>query len=285
MAHSHRAWVYQQNLSLGQKATLLALADHADAEGSCYPGQVRLAKMIGASQRSVRTYLAQLERMALIERRQRRRADGSRTSDGYQLLMPQAATLAAHEQPTGNADRTDRQVPLGTPEDLAGHELAVESTGEPEGTSTTTSTSTPEREAKDSTAAAPPSKYAPFLRIWDEERRELPAVTRFTNKRRKALDAVLKELGTEAEATFRDAARNVAHDEFWNKRRYGFDNLVPLKVVEKAEAWRSRGAAWSGADAGPTHRGAATNRRVPAGMARYAAVAPTDLLATEDGAL
>ena len=141
------------------------------------------------------------------------------------------------------------------------------------------------REAKDPTAAAPPSKFEPFLRIWDEERRALPAVTRLNPKRRKAIETVLKEFGTEAEATFRDAVRKVAQDKYWIRQMYGFDNLVPDKVLAKAEAWRSRPTAWTDAEAGLAYRGRDTSTRVPSGQPRYAAVTPTELLSTEDGAL
>lgn len=88
-------WVFGLELPHpGQKLTLLALANYADPEGICRPGQPRLAKDTSQGERTVRRHLAELEEAGLIERSRRIRQDGSRTSDEYHLKF-QPANLAA----------------------------------------------------------------------------------------------------------------------------------------------------------------------------------------------
>lgn len=83
----------------GRKAVLMALADRADEEWSCFPSQVLIAEETEQSVRSVREHLAGLEDSGLIARQSRRRRDGTRTSDRYQLAGPHGlpADLAAGE--------------------------------------------------------------------------------------------------------------------------------------------------------------------------------------------
>lgn len=125
-------WAYQQHLPMGCKATLVALANHADGDGVCYPGQVRLAQMIGCSERALRRYLQALEGAGMIERTQRRRADGSRTSDQYSLIGYQPASVAASRQPTGQSGQAYRPIWPPLPASVTGHEPSVEPSVEPQ---------------------------------------------------------------------------------------------------------------------------------------------------------
>ena len=58
-------------VSPGAKLVYAMLLRYAWQNDSCYPGQKRLAKDMGASERSVRTYLGELERQQFIEVRRR----------------------------------------------------------------------------------------------------------------------------------------------------------------------------------------------------------------------
>lgn len=87
------------------KAVMLVLADYADEDGSCFPGQARVAGETETSERTVRRVLAELETVGALHREPRYRTDGhgGRTSDriflhlewapGQQVLpdMPQPA--------------------------------------------------------------------------------------------------------------------------------------------------------------------------------------------------
>ncbi len=82
------SWAWEQELAEGEKLLLMAIADHADDEGVCWPGQAGLARKIGRTDRTVRTRLVKLEALGLIARKPRYNAEGHRTSDMITLLMP-----------------------------------------------------------------------------------------------------------------------------------------------------------------------------------------------------
>lgn len=220
-------WAWTVDLPMGPKATLVALANFADGDGVCYPGQVRLARMVGCGERSVRRYIDDLEAAGIIDRHQRRRADGSRTSDEYRLVgFLQPANLAGSTaEPTGQSDRTNRPICPGLPANLTGHEPSVEPSVEPPGTSLVIA-----------------EEFSAFKDAWNENRRGLPAVAKLTDARKARLRALLKQHGADALAVFIDATRAVAVNSFWTERQYGFDNLLAGdKVTGYAEQWRAGG--------------------------------------------
>jgi len=81
-------WAWKQPLGGNRKLVLLALAEHANDEGTCYPGQRTLAAKCGISERALQTHLAALEAAGFIERERRHRGDGTRKSDMYTLSLP-----------------------------------------------------------------------------------------------------------------------------------------------------------------------------------------------------
>ena len=85
-------WAYAQKVKpSGKKFVLVALANFADSEGRAYPGVNTLAIMTGQDERSVRRHLDDLEEAGLIESVERRRKDGSRTTNDVFLKAPQEA--------------------------------------------------------------------------------------------------------------------------------------------------------------------------------------------------
>nr|WP_051686600.1 helix-turn-helix domain-containing protein [Ochrobactrum sp. UNC390CL2Tsu3S39] len=86
-----------------EKAVLLILANYADGNGVCFPGQQSIAKQSACSDRSVRRVLDSLEERGIIRRIMRRRGDGTRTSDRIILVaFQQVANLAACEEQEDN---------------------------------------------------------------------------------------------------------------------------------------------------------------------------------------
>lgn len=80
------AWAWQvPDVTSTQRLTLIALADYADADWSCFPGQERLARQACVSRRQMVRVLAQLEERGLIARQARFRDDGKRSSDRFVL--------------------------------------------------------------------------------------------------------------------------------------------------------------------------------------------------------
>ena len=61
----------QKELSVGAKLAYAMLLKYAWGDQACYPGQLKLAEDMGAAERSVRTYLKELEAAGLLEIRQR----------------------------------------------------------------------------------------------------------------------------------------------------------------------------------------------------------------------
>lgn len=120
---SYRAlnWAWEADLPTSQKFVLVALADMADEHESCFPGQERLGRMIGATDRTVRAALVKLEESGLISRTQRRGADGMRTSDRYVLhtnrkILPVVESPEADDDLTGNLRQPHRKQIPGNPQ-------------------------------------------------------------------------------------------------------------------------------------------------------------------------
>lgn len=91
MSYKALGWAWEmRGLNSSEKFVLVALADLADEQNSCFPGQEYLAGMIGASVSTVRRSLKSLEKAGLIERSERRRSSGYRTSDRYYLRVTES---------------------------------------------------------------------------------------------------------------------------------------------------------------------------------------------------
>lgn len=124
-------WAFDQALKPDLKIVLLALADYADGDGVCWPGQKSIAAKAGMSERTVREKLLALEELGYIARRRRQNSDGYRSTDEYKLLPvnpaggptgenagPNRQTVAATEEPSepsvSNKQRATRQVQMPT---------------------------------------------------------------------------------------------------------------------------------------------------------------------------
>lgn len=135
-------WAYKQNVSTGAKFVLVTLANFADGNGVCFPGQQRLCSMTGQGERSVRRHLEQLELLGIITIQERRRADGSKTSNLYQLHTagekgptrtepPSSASGQDGRLTSGQKRQHYRPKTTGSPANLAGHEPPVNHQSEP----------------------------------------------------------------------------------------------------------------------------------------------------------
>ena len=61
----------KKDISVGAKLAYAMLLKYAWANDACFPGQITLAQDMGAAERSVRTYLNELETAELLEIKQR----------------------------------------------------------------------------------------------------------------------------------------------------------------------------------------------------------------------
>ena len=72
-------------LSHRARTVYMYLRDRADAEGKCWPGIKRIASDLHLSRRTVQRALADLESAGYIERTERYRGNGGRSSNLYAL--------------------------------------------------------------------------------------------------------------------------------------------------------------------------------------------------------
>lgn len=75
-----------KGLTTSEKLTLLMLANYADERLTCFPSQRTLSEDTGLSDKWLRQVLSSLESRGIIVRQERRRDDGSRSSDLIRLI-------------------------------------------------------------------------------------------------------------------------------------------------------------------------------------------------------
>jgi len=79
------AWAWRQQLSGPEKLVLMALADHADEDGICWPGNAHIARKCNLSQRSVQRHIKNLIDNGYMTAHRRYRETGGQTSNRYVL--------------------------------------------------------------------------------------------------------------------------------------------------------------------------------------------------------
>ncbi len=101
--------VWDRQLPATRKIVLLALADHADQNGICWPGQERLAEVTGLGIRTVRETLKDLESSGLIETNPKHGPTGQRLGTIYKVLARQELPVGQLEGPAKSAGQQARQ--------------------------------------------------------------------------------------------------------------------------------------------------------------------------------
>lgn len=100
-----------RGVTASEKLLLLALANYADEEMSCYPSQRRLAADTCLTPRTIWTLLNGLEKRGMISRKENTRRDGSRSSDSITLHFTGEVTEAI----SGGAEIISGGVPKSLP--------------------------------------------------------------------------------------------------------------------------------------------------------------------------
>ena len=78
--------VYQdRELSPRAKSVLIYLKDHANKQGTCWPGINTIAEGLSLSRSTVKRALNDLEKVGLVEKSSRWRENGSLTSNLYRI--------------------------------------------------------------------------------------------------------------------------------------------------------------------------------------------------------
>lgn len=94
------AW--DMDLPMGQKMLLLALCDHANDDGVCYPSQEKLAQKCSMGERTVISHIQWLERHGIVSR-ERRQNTQRRKSDLYQITLNNYTPEPANSAPANSA--------------------------------------------------------------------------------------------------------------------------------------------------------------------------------------
>lgn len=76
---------YNQELTHRAKVVYIYLKDHANKEGTCWPGIKTIAAGVSLSRSTVKRALDDLVKVGLVEKSSRWRDNGSLTSNFYQV--------------------------------------------------------------------------------------------------------------------------------------------------------------------------------------------------------
>lgn len=114
------AW--EIDLPTGQKMVLLALADRANDDGECWPGQESLARKCSLSERAVRENLRRLNEAGLIEIEERYDTDThARKTNVYHLVFGPENMKKPPADSAGGPPGSHRQFATEPPADSAGY--------------------------------------------------------------------------------------------------------------------------------------------------------------------
>lgn len=112
-----------KDISATEKLVLICAANYTDPQARCYPSQRKLAEDSGLTDRTVRAALASLREKGLIEVLERRRPDGSRSTDLITLKL-QAEAISGGvgkmlpgggENASGLMNQSSNQIEKNTP--------------------------------------------------------------------------------------------------------------------------------------------------------------------------
>jgi hypothetical protein len=93
-------WAWEQPVAkAANKLVLLALADHANGDGECWPSMKRIADRSDISARHVSRAINELVDLGLVEKANRRRHGGQYRGWDYRLLIQQTPAASGHGRP------------------------------------------------------------------------------------------------------------------------------------------------------------------------------------------
>lgn len=128
-------WAFQQRVgSVGLKATLVALANFADEDGTCFPGRDLVAEITDQSPRSVSRQINQLADLGVLSVERRSRDNGSRATNRYRLDL--SANLSCDRSAGQSANLSRLEPPVNhhlSPDGSASADVAADGSQETPG--------------------------------------------------------------------------------------------------------------------------------------------------------
>ena len=105
-------WAWEQpTSSSGQKLVLLALADHANDDGHCWPGMKRIADKCDMSARQVSTHVTNLEKAGILTTNRRMKDNNQYSTYDYQLNFASGSLLPVEADFQRNSTSGGQQKP------------------------------------------------------------------------------------------------------------------------------------------------------------------------------
>ena len=114
------AWAWQKVLPPGQKLVLLALADHSDEDGRCWPGLEHVAGKCDLSERQVRRNIDALARVGLLRKTTRFGDIRGRRTDMYVLNMGDADWAEKDDNMSGCSEPIKRTFEADQADNMSG---------------------------------------------------------------------------------------------------------------------------------------------------------------------
>ena len=239
------------------KFVLMALANYADGENYCYPGQTKIAEFCSLSRVTANRHLKSLEDNNYIRSQQYYRDDGGKRGKGYWLTLHNGKGLTedtvthvaeSYKGSSGELQEDVAEVYNPCSGELQGDVNEGYSNNHQERTVNRTVSKEPSIEPQlfeslQTTATAElldPLDPKTFFDIYNSMRGALSSVTAFNDTRRRKLKKLIKEHGEDALPLWEDAIREVtlgSSAKWWTENNLNLDNLIG-KTVEKAEKWR-----------------------------------------------
>jgi hypothetical protein len=118
-------WAFEQeDVPPGPRFVLVALANRANEEGGdCYPSIAWIKRKTGFSDSTIRDYLNALEvQFQKLSKSERRRDDGGKSSNEYQLSLPTPPTAAPRRGVSPYGGGAPRRAAADPPPQSGGHE-------------------------------------------------------------------------------------------------------------------------------------------------------------------
>ncbi len=136
MSNEALTWAFKFPIKAGPKFVLVALADYADEEHSCYPSLSKLHDKTCIAEKTISVHLAALEKVGLLTRSRLRYKDGNWgnyrfkllldndvdfTNSGLELKAPKARGKAFKKKPTAKLAIDEPHAKSGVTNSKIGH--------------------------------------------------------------------------------------------------------------------------------------------------------------------
>ncbi len=101
----HESWLTNAEVGADEIAVLAVMALHASKNGTCFPSQGLLARLLGKSRPWVCKKISRLVQIGIVEKTDRARLDGGRRTSFYRLVPPVCTPCHSEHMagPTGDS--------------------------------------------------------------------------------------------------------------------------------------------------------------------------------------